>query len=136
MIIVDDRLSLAALAGRRERFGGAADEAVATTWGFHYRLVRALADDRRVGRLTAATPAALRERVLAPPAADLLVLDPRELTGIAAAAAVRHGLNLLAAELVAAATTHQARIALSTANVGRSWPAVFTAEGVDLQIVP
>jgi len=136
VIILDDRLSLEALAGRRERFGAAEDEAVATTWGFHYRLVRALADPSRVGRLTAAAPVALRERVLAPPPTDLLVLDPRVLTGMAAEASARHGLNLLAAELVAAATKHRARIALSALNVGKAWPAVFAAEGLDVRIVP
>ncbi len=136
MIIVDDRLSLDALAGRRHRFGGAADDTVATTWSFHYRLVRALTDDARVGRLTASAPAALRELALAPPPAELLVLDPRTLTEVAAQASVRHGLNLLAAELVAAAVGHDARVALSAPNVGRAWPAVFAAEGIDFQIVP
>lgn len=135
MIIVDDRLSLAALAGRRERFGAGDDEAVVTTWSFHYRLVRALADERRVGRLTAAAPAALRARVLTPPAADLVVLDPRPLTATAAEAAVRHGLNLLAAELIAAATVHRARVALSAANVGRTWSAVLAAESIELHVV-
>lgn len=135
MIIIDDRLSLDALAGRRDRFGAARIDVVATTWGFHYRLLRALADDERVGQLSGAAPVALRDRAKEPPASTLVVLDPRDITARAAELAVRHHLNLLAAELAAAAVDHGARIALSAANVGRTWPAVFAAEGIDLQVV-
>ncbi len=137
MIIVDDRLSLDALAGRRAQFGATPDEAVATTWGFHYRLVRALTDTSRMGRLSGGAPAALvLDTVLTPRPADLQVLDPRTLTAAAATAAVRHGLNLLAAELVAAALHHQASVALSSPNVGRAWRAVFAEEGIELRVVP
>lgn len=135
MIIVDDRLSLEALAGRRDRFGAVPGDTVTTTWGFHYRLVRALTDSSRAGRLSGGAPAGLLDRVLAPRAVDLQVLDPRPLTGTAATAAVRHGLNLLAAELVAAAVHHHATIALSASNVGRSWREVFADEGIELRVV-
>ncbi|MGQ0830674.1 MAG: hypothetical protein ACT4OV_03255 [Microthrixaceae bacterium] len=136
MIIVDDRLSLDALAGQHARFGATADDVVATTWGFHYRLARALTDTSRVGALSGDVPAReVLDAVLSPPPDRLQVIDPRELTGAAAAAAVRHGLNLLAAELVAAAVHHHAVIALSSANVGRSWPAAFEAEGIELRVV-
>lgn len=136
MIIVDDRLCLDALAGQRARFGATADDVVVTTWGFHYRLARALTDTSRAGALSGDVPAGrLLDAALAPPPERLQVIDPRELTGAAAAAAVRHGLNLLAAELVAAAVHHHAVVALSSANVGRSWPAVFAAEGIELRVV-
>lgn len=133
MIIVDDRLSLDALAGRLDHLAG--DGPIATTWGFHYRLVRALSDDTRVGRLTKASTAALRRVAVSPSPALLLVLDPRPITGIAATMAIRHRLNLLAAELVAAATYHSATVALASVNVGRTWPGVFAAEGITLQVV-
>ncbi|HEY9565299.1 MAG TPA: hypothetical protein VIR30_16150 [Nocardioides sp.] len=135
MIIVDDGLSLDALAGRRSRFGAADEDKVATTWGFHYRLIRALSDTERTGRLSGGHPETLLQEALHPRPNDLEVLDPREVTGAAAAIAVRHGLNLLAAELVASAAHHDATVALSSANVGRAWPAVLETEGVTLRIV-
>lgn len=64
-----------------------------------------------------------------------MVLDPREVTGEAAGLARRHRLNLLATELVAAARARRATVWLSPGNVGRSWPEVFEAEGVDWQIL-
>lgn len=136
MIIVDDRLTLEVLAGRRATLGAAGDEVVATTWGFHYRLVRALSDPARTGRLSSGPPPEeLVGRVLAPRPAELQVLDPRTVTRAAADLAVRHGLNLLAAELVASAAHHQATVALSAPNVGRTWPAVFDAEGIDVRVI-
>lgn len=135
MILVDDRLTLEVLAGRRHVVGATDDDTIATTWGFHYRLVRALTDTSRAGQLSVGIPAGeMLDAVLAPRPSSLQVLDPRLLTRAAAAAAVRHGLNLLAAELVAAAAHHDAMVVLSAANVGRTWPDVFAAEGVDLRL--
>lgn len=131
MIIVDDRLAIEALAGRRV---DADDADVATTWGFHYRLLRALADEGRVGVLTRSAPSDLRAIAASPPPERLTVLDPRRVTASAAVLAERHGLNLLAAELVAAAVVNQATIVLWANNVGRSWPDVFEAEGLELRI--
>jgi hypothetical protein len=108
---------------------------VATTWGFHYRLVRALTDTERAGRLSGGAPERLVQEALHPRSSDLQVLDPRIVTGEAATMAVRHGLNLLAAELVANAVHHHATVALSKANVGRAWPAALEAEGVTLKVV-
>jgi hypothetical protein len=130
LIIVDDRLSLDALAGRFED-----DLPVATTWGFHFRLSRALAGDSGSGALSRMATAEVRQAVAAPPAARLIVLDPRAVTTGAAALAARHQLNLLAAELVASAVYHNATVRLSSANVGRGWPEVMVAEGVSLEIV-
>lgn len=136
MIIVDDALSLDALAGRRARFGATADDIVATTWGFHFRLVRALTDTERTGRLSGGAPTdRLLHEALVPHASALQVLDPRAVTGAAAALAIRHGLNLLAAELVASAVHHRAAIALSAGNVGRAWAAVFAEEGIQVRVV-
>jgi len=133
VILVDDRLALEVLGGRR--FGGADDGPVATTWTFHYRLVRALADDARVGQLTqSANAVVLRRMAGSPPPELLVVLDPRSLTSTAATVAVRHGLNLLAAELLAAALVHGAPVVLSAGNVGRRWPEAFLAEGAELRV--
>lgn len=131
MILVDDRLCLEALAGRLD---GAVGDQVATTWGFHYRLVRAISDDRRVGRLTGAAPLALQRLAVDPPAGRLIVLDPRLVTRTATAVAHRHGLNRLAAELVASALEHRATVLLDAVNVGRAWPAVFEAERITYEV--
>ncbi len=133
MIVVDDRLSLEALAGRMGEVTG--DEPAVTTWGFHYRLVRALSDEERVGRLTGASSAALRRAAIAPPPRLLQVLDPRPLTETAATMAIRHRLNLLAAELVAAAKYHSATVALAAVNVGRRWPVVLSADVLGLSVI-
>lgn len=136
MILVDDRLTLEILAGHRQVVGATSDDTIATTWGFHCRLVRALTDTVRAGQLSGDVPGGqVLDAVIAPHPADLRVLDPRAFTGAAAEVAVRHGLNLLAAELVAAAAHHHATVALSSPNVGRTWPAVFAAEGLELRIV-
>ena len=134
MIIVDDRGALEVLSGRTLRDAGSS-ESVATTWGFHYRLVRALADDRIVGSLGASATEAVRSVAARPPADRLVVLDPQELTATAVGVAVRHGLNLLASELTAAAIVHSVPITLSLGNVGSRWPEVFAAEGVAFEVI-
>lgn len=128
MIIVDDRLSLDVLAGRMTA------EHVATTWGFHYRLLRALSDDTRWGALSGAATEEARRVAVDPPEARLVVLDPRAVTARAAVLASRHGLNLLAAELFASAAHYGATVRLSEANVGRQWAAVMAAEAITFEI--
>lgn len=134
VILVDDRLCVDALAGRRIP-NATSDEVVATTWGFHYRLLRALADDRVVGSLSRATPAALRDRAANPPPDRLVVLDPRASTAMAAELAARHSLNVLASELIAAAKVHGCHVVLMASNVGRRWPDVLEIEDVPLRLV-
>lgn len=129
MIIVDDKLSLDALRGRI----GAVDE-VGTTWGFHYRLLRALEDETRLGPLSRHVSPRLRSIVADPPPDRLVVLDPRVVTRRAAELATRHGLNLLAAELFASALHHRASVRLSAPNVGRAWASVAAAEGITLEV--
>ncbi|MGH9114539.1 MAG: hypothetical protein ACRDWW_01785 [Acidimicrobiales bacterium] len=116
MIIVDDKLALDALAGR---LGD--QEAVATTWGFHCRLLRALQDESRWGVLTRVSNEQVRRLAAHPPEARLAVLDPREVTASAAQIALRHRLNLLASELVASAVHYGAAVHLSARNVGCRW---------------
>lgn len=130
MIIVDDKLSLDALAGRLH-----VAEPVVTTWGFHYRLLRALTDETRWGALGRSVPPEALAVAADPPEDRLRVLDPRPNTAEAAKLAARHGLNVLAAELVAAARRHRAEVRLSEPNVGRRWPEVMEAEGIVLTVV-
>lgn len=132
MILVDDRLAAELLAGRT--IAQAVDPERATTWGFHFRVVRAIFDGRVTGVLSRAAEGA-REHVLNPPAAVLTVLDPRLHTVVAAELSTRHQLNLLAADLLAAARTHSADVLVSERNVGRNWSSAFAAEGISLRIV-
>jgi hypothetical protein len=130
LIIVDDKLSLDALAGR-----AVGPPPVATTWSFHFRLLRALRDETRWGALSrGATHEAVRVAV-EPPESRLLVLDPRPITDEAAQLVLRHGLNLLAAELMAAASHHHAAVHLSAPNVGRGWSQIMEAEGIRLTVM-
>lgn len=81
MLVVDDHLALLAIAGQLPSLEGV-DGPVATTWGFHFRLTRALADSARSGTLSRrlSDPAAALRRALRPPAHRLVVLDPRAST--------------------------------------------------------
>lgn len=133
MIIVDDRLARVVLSGHHVAALG--DRPAVTTWGFQYRLVRALHDDRVDGRLSADASDALRRTAATPPPAVLTVLDPRPLTARAATLAIDRRLNLLAAELCAAALHHGAGIALTERNVGRRWPGLFEELGLTLTVV-
>lgn len=136
-MLLDERLCLQALADPRAlRMSLGVDPArvLAMTWGFHYRLMRAVADPERTGRITRLVTPELRARVGSPPADRVVILDPRPTTALAAEVAHRHGLNLLGADLVAAARHHEAEVALSEGNVGRSWPAAFAAERVTYRV--
>jgi uncharacterized membrane protein len=70
-----------------------------------------------------------------PPADRLVVLDPRQSLEQAVGVAGRHPANLLLAELLGAALLHRAKVRVSRANVGRSWPAIMRAESVDFVAV-
>lgn len=134
MIIIDDRLSRIVLGG--DRPGILSTEGLATTWGFQYRLVRALIDSRVDRRLSRGAADSLRATAAAPPPTVLTVLDPREVTHRAAQLAIGNRLNLLVAELLASASLHRATVALSEGNVGRSWPALFEDHGIALEVLP
>jgi hypothetical protein len=129
MIIVDDHLAARALAGSLPDELGST---VATTYGFQFRLVRALRDERVKGSLSREVESEeLVRLVLNPPADRLVVLDPRSSLDEAADVATRHQANLLLSELVGAARAHNASIRVTSANVGRSWDFVMTAESID-----
>jgi len=132
VIIVDDKLALEALGGRLDP---STPEPVATTWCFHYRLMRALRDETRWGALSGSVTTEARRVAADPPESRLRVLNPRLITDAAADLAVQYDLNLLAAELLAAARRHRAVVRLSAPNVGRRWPEVMAAEGIALVVV-
>ena len=136
MVVVDDHLALLAIAGQLPALPGVSGP-VATTWGFHFRLVRALADSARTGTLSRrlADPSAALRRGLRPPANRLVVLDPRASVEESVAAAVSHGANLLLAELLGAALHHDAAVRVTAANSGKFWPRIMHAEGLDVATV-
>lgn len=135
MIIVDDHLALLAIAGALPELGQPGP--VTTTYGFHYRLARAVSDSTRSGTLSRRlqdAPAALT-RVLKPPANRLVILDPRASIGETVDVAIRGSANLLLAELVGAAMHHRASVRITPKNEGRKWAAVMEATGVDFATI-
>ncbi len=133
-MIVDDHLALRVLAGHRDAQWG--DDVPAIPWGFHFRLVRAVVDLRRQGRLTLGLDLRVARVAAAPPAHILRVLDPRHLTVTAARLTVRHPLSMVAAELLAAGKVHNSPVLVAADNLGRGWRRIAAAEGVDLQVEP
>lgn len=135
MVIVDDHLALLAATGRAPDLHALGP--VVTTYSFQFRLARAIADSTRSGALSRriADPAAALRRVLHPPAHRLLILDPRASAGEAVEVAVRHGANLLVAELAGAAHHFRAAIRVTPENQGKTWPALMQAEGIDFATI-
>jgi hypothetical protein len=135
VIVVDDHLAFLAIAGRAPDL--AAEGPVVTTWGFHFRMGRAVADSSRSGSLSrrAGDASVVARRVLHPPANRLIVLDPRASVEETIRVAVERGTNLLLAELVGAAVHHQAAIRVTQANVGRTWRRVMNTENIDFETV-
>lgn len=97
--------------------------------------MRALHDDRVEGRLGAHASDALRRTAASPPTELLAVLDPRPFTAHAVRLSIENRLDLLTAELVAAAAHHGAEVALWHRNVGRRWPGLFEELGLTLTVV-
>lgn len=128
MTIVDDYLALLAVAGVSPVAGP-----VATTYSYHYRLGRAMADPSSRGALTKAASDVAMRMVLDPPPSRLVVLDPRRSLGEAVAVSARRGTNLLLSELLGAALAHGAAIRVATKGV--RWQGIMEAEGVDFEVV-
>lgn len=133
-MILDDHLALRALAGERPAHWG--DDVPAIPWGFHFRLVRAVIDSRRQGRLTRELDLRVARVAAAPPTNILAVLDPRHTTVTAARLAARYPLSMVAAELLAAGKVHGSPVLVSADNLGRGWRRIAAAEEVDLRVEP
>lgn len=135
MIVVDDHLAVLAIAGALPDLGHPGP--IATTYGFHFRLARAVAHSSHRGTLSrrlAHAPSGVN-RVLRPPAHRLVVLDPRASLDEAVRIANEHGANLLLAELVGAAVHHHAAVRVTPGNVGTTWAAVMAASTVSFGTV-
>lgn len=133
-MILDDHLALRVLAGESPAHWG--DGVPAIPWGFHFRLVRAVIDSRRQGRLTRGLDQRVARVAAAPPAHILRVLDPRRLTVTAARLTARYPLSMVAAELLAAGKVHGSPVTVAAGNLGRGWHRIAATEGVDLRVEP
>ncbi len=135
MIIVDDHLALLAIGGALPELDHPGP--VVTTYGFHFRLARAVADSARSGTLSRRlqNAAAALTRVLRPPASRLVVLDPRASIDETVRVAAEHGANLLLAELVGAAVHHEAAVRVTLGNEGRLWRSVMDDRAVNFATV-
>ncbi|MCY3561307.1 MAG: hypothetical protein OXH20_09100 [bacterium] len=133
-MILDDHLGLWTLAGRRAAHWE--DGVPAIPWGFHFRLVRAVIDFRRRGRLTRELDFRVARIAAAPPVHVLRILDPRQLTVTAARLTARYPLSMVAAELLAAGKVHAEPVHVAADNLGRTWHHVAAAEGIDLRVEP
>jgi hypothetical protein len=89
---------------------------------------------RDISRRVADPDVALR-RYLRPPANRRIVLDPRVSADQSVRIGVEHRANPLLAELAGSAVRYGAAVRLTAANVGRTWPTVVQAGGVDLATV-
>lgn len=134
MPVVDDHLALSILSGRQVRHRP--DGVPWISWGFHFRLVRAVLDMRLQGRLSSGLDERVLRLVVAPPPEMLRVIDPRHLTVTAARLMTRHPLSLVGAELLSAGTVLGTAVHVAHGNVGRSWLEVAETEGVDLRVEP
>lgn len=118
MIVVDDALLLAVLAGTAPRSALVGD--VSTTGSWYWRLTRAVLDDRSTGSLTQAflrLPEEDQQRVregLRSLPNEIGLLGFRRLVPIMAALDGGRRLNLLTAEAIAAALVLDADIAVTT----------------------
>jgi len=118
VVVVDDTLLLAVLAGSAPRAALVGD--VSTTGSWYWRLTRAVLDDRSTGSLTRAflrLPEEDQQRVregLRSLPNEIGLLSFRRLVPIMAALEGVRRLNLLTAEAVAAALVLDADIAVTT----------------------
>ena len=142
MIVVDDHLALARLAGVVTA-ADLGDDTVATTSLWYLRLVSAVTAPTTVrgpGRLRrvldgAPDPAALLRGVLEPSRSTLVVLHPMEFALETARAQREHRLNLLQEETLGAAIHHGAGIRLAGPNAGGPLERAALQAGVDCQVV-
>lgn len=133
MIIVDDHLATHALSGDPQQRWP--DDVPAITWAMHYRLLRALLDSRRTGRISRDAAPLMIERAQEPPSHLLQVLDPRPYTLKATKCAREYGLSLAFAELIGAAVHHHAQVHASSRNATDRVRTACAAERVTLTVI-
>lgn len=109
-----------------------------STTGYWFRLARATASDAGGGLFSQALArcsdrdAALLRRQVEHVDELVRIADVRRLVALMARLAVTHGLNLLAAEVLAAALVFDARIAVVHGNVGPRLTSAAAAVGVEV----
>lgn len=133
MIIVDDHLATYALGGDPQQLWP--DDTPAISWALYYRLIRALLDSRRTGRISRDAAPLMIERAQDPPSHMLQVLDPRPYTVNATKFAREYGLSLALADLVDAAVHHHAQVHASSHNATDRFRTACAAERVMLSVI-
>lgn len=142
MIVVDDYLALAAIAGQLPP--ALADQSIATTYGRVYRLLRAITSSQTSGQLTAQFELlsegrrdALIEVIADPPPSVLVIIDPR--TTLWQSTQIHNafgGMSMLQTETLAAAVVHDAAIRIGTErNVSDAMRRAAEALGIDLAVL-
>lgn len=115
---------------------------LATTGTWYYRLCSALQEPAVLGRLSgpiASLPADLASGVIQRVAQlpdEIMLVPLRELAWSAAALGRKHGLNLMAAEALAAATAQSAAIATTSGNLPPRLASAAASEGVRIVAPP
>jgi cytosine/adenosine deaminase-related metal-dependent hydrolase len=141
LVIVDDHLSLLLLAGALT--AADFDDDVATTSLWYLRLVSAattpFSDVRGPGRLarilqSLPDPEAALARILSPPASTLDVLHPMKFARETARLQRERRLNLLAAEMLGAATHHGASLQMAAPNAGGPIERAASSEGISYEV--
>jgi hypothetical protein len=141
VVIVDDHLTLLALAGVVPviEFG----DDIATTSLWYLRLVSAatappaeIHGPGRLGRIlrSVPAPAGALDRILHPPRTTLQVLHPMEFAVEIARMQRERRLNLLAAETLGAAAHHGASILLAAPNAGGPIERAAREEGISYAV--
>lgn len=115
MLLVDDRLALAALIRRPAAWG---DRVPTLPWMCQYRLLRALVRSTVQGQLSRYASDDIIEVVQAPPPDVLRIHDPRILTSDIVDTAHNHKLSITAAEMLAVASRYGAEMHLAARNIG------------------
>ena len=133
MIIVDDHLATHALSGDPEQRWP--DDVPAITWALHYRLIRALLDSSRTGRISRDATPLMIERAQDPPSHLLQVLEPRSYTLQAAKFGREHGLSLAFAEMIGAAVHHHAQVHTTSRNATDRLRTACAAERITFTVI-
>lgn len=146
-VVVDDHLLRDVLTGQRSSdLGGIADDGMATTGLWLFRLCSSFADPTVVGKLSAPVAllpadlqASFRAKIVALPA-EIKVVSLRDLAWPMAQLQARHraaGRNLSAAMVEALAAAHEldASIAVSINDLGPNLKAAAEADGIAFHVL-
>lgn len=111
------------------------DDVPAISWAMYYRLIRALLDSGRTGRISRNAAPLMIERAQDPPSHLLQVLDPRPYTVKATRCAREYRLSTAFAELIGAAVHHHAQVHVSSRNATDRFRTACAAERIALTVI-